>query len=139
MAKTIATQKANYELVGLYSQNVTIAKATGSAIEAKAGHLVFQDPVSGKWTANAADTSLVPTGSAAALTDPTNGCPVGLLMEDVSIGTGADATARVMLYGTAYVSFVRGAGIDGTNCPDWLLFRYSAIQSGIRFIKLEEV
>lgn len=131
-ANTITTTPVLYR-TDIISKEATVI--ADSSLAAKAGHLLFMDITNGKYKAKAATTSLIPTGSGA-VTDNFTG-PVAVLLEDAALST-SDTTCKVIAFGTVYYEMVRAAGIDETKCPDWLLDKFSALQSGVRFIGKEE-
>lgn len=132
-ANTITTTPVLYR-TDIISKEATVI--AGSSLNAKAGHLLFMDITNGKYKAEALTTSLIPTTNTGTATDKFTG-PVAVLLEDAALSTG-DTTCKVIVFGTVYYEMVRAAGIDETKCPDWLLDKFSALQSGVRFIGKEE-
>lgn len=130
-----------YEIEDIRTKDVTVNAA--SALELKAGHLLFMDIQTGKYTAVAATTSLIPTEESGGgeggdvVADAYNG-PVAVLLEDTSIKASNDTTVKVIIAGTVYYSFVRNSGINETACPDWLLDKFSALQTQVLFLGKEE-
>lgn len=120
----------------LYKEDIVTKEVTvkaASEIDARKGHLVFMTDTDGKYTANALETSLIPTAE----TDESPKGAVAVLFEDVKLST-SETTARVIIAGTVYYDMVREAGIDETACPDWVLDMYSAKQTQILFLGREE-
>ena len=135
---TIPKPTPFYEIEDIRTKDVTVNAA--SALELKAGHLLFMDITTGKFTAVAATTSLKPTkagGAPATITDTYNG-PVAVLLEDTSLKATTDTTVKAIIAGTVYYSFVRNSGINDTACPDWLLDKFSALQTQVLFLGKEE-
>lgn len=128
-----------YEIEDIRTKDVTVNAA--SALELKAGHLLFMDITTGKFKAVAATTSLKATKSdsepAVTITDAYNG-PVAVLLEDTSLKATTDTTVKAIIAGTVYYSFVRNSGINDTACPDWLLDKFSALQTQVLFLGKEE-
>lgn len=131
MSLTIkAHTNLNYDVSTIKSVNEQL-KAT-TALEAKAGHIVFQDPSTGIWTAYALSASLA--GYKASVSDGTINAPyVGVLLEDANLST-SPKKAKIAIAGIVYKDFIRDAGITESNCPDTLLRTFSGIQTQILFL-----
>lgn len=132
---TIPKPTPFYEIEDIRTKDVTVNVA--SALELKAGHLLFMDITTGKYKADAVTTSLIPTTGTGTATDKFTG-PVAVLLEDTSLKATTDTTVKAIIAGTVYYSFVRNSGIKDTACPDWLLDKFSALQTQVLFLGKEE-
>lgn len=132
MATISAKTDLTYDISTILSVNEQV-KGT-AALEAKAGHLVFQDASTGVWTAYALSASL----STYAATADAVGAYVGVLLEDVTLSTTA-TKARVAIAGTVYTAFVRNAGITADKCSDTLLRNFMKNQTSIVFLDAKEM
>lgn len=132
MATIEAKTKLTYDISKVKSVDEMVKSS--AALEAKAGHLVFQDASTGVWTAYALATSL----TTYATTADSVGGYVGVLLEDVSLSS-SPTKARIAIAGDVYIAYVRGAGITADKCPDALLRGFTKNQTSIVFLDAKEM
>lgn len=131
---TIGTNDVLWDIGSLKTKTVTL-KAKSANVKAKKGHPVFMNPSDGSWSISAVGKLAAPQyGGAEGAAK--NIEVIGILAEDLEIATGG-TPATIIVNGLVYHDAVRNAGFDTTNCPDYLLDYYSAVQSAITFVRKE--